>query len=370
MTAVGLAALLVILYTYVGYPVLVALWARIAPRAVFGRDDFEPTVTVCIAVHNGAEYLVRKLRSLRALEYPREKLEILVYSDGSNDATEQIGREFAKSDPGVRILSAPERLGKPSALNRLRLEATGKVLLMTDVRQPLAPGSLRALLRFLADPDVGCVSGSLVLQGSTGPSAYWRYEKFIRAAESRLGRMVGVSGSLYVVRREDFGELPANVLLDDMFVPLRLARRHKGILFSSEAEAYDEACDDGREFARKVRTLAGNYQLVAMMPWLLLPGVNPVWFQMVSHKLLRLVSPWALLLLLAVSITLACAGKSTSELLLWRTLGLGQGLFYVLAVVGSRVGRPGALARTFSVLNVAALVGLWRFLRGSQAVTW
>jgi cellulose synthase/poly-beta-1,6-N-acetylglucosamine synthase-like glycosyltransferase len=370
MTAIGLAALFIILYTYAGYPVLVALWARIAPRAVSGRDDFEPTVSACIAVHDGADYLRHKLQTLRALDYPREKLEILVYSDGSSDLTVEIGREFAKSDPGVRILSNPVRLGKPSALNRLRAEATGEVLLMTDVRQRLAPGSLRALLRPLADPGVGCVSGSLVLQGQTGPSAYWRYEKFIRAAESRLGSMVGVSGSLYLVRREDFEELPANVLLDDMIVPLRLARRHKSVVFSSQAEAFDEACDDDREFARKVRTLAGNYQLVALMPWLLVPGKNPVWFQLVSHKLLRLVCPWALLVLFAVSLSLAQTGRSTPELVIWRGLAFGQASFYVLAALGLRVGRTGALARTFVVLNVAALVGLWRFMRGSQAVTW
>jgi poly-beta-1,6-N-acetyl-D-glucosamine synthase len=371
MTVIGLTALLIIVYTYAGYPLLVTLCARIAPRTAAERDDFEPTVSACIAVHNGAGYLLRKLQSLRALEYPRDKLEILVYSDGSSDGTVEIGRELAKSDPGLRILVNPRRLGKPAALNRLCAEATGEVLLMTDVRQPLAPGSLRALLRRLSDPGIGCVSGSLVLQGSTGPSAYWRYEKFIRAAEARLGSMVGVSGSLYAVRRDDFEELPSNVLLDDMFVPLAIARRHKSVVFSSEAEAYDEACDDDREFSRKVRTLAGNYQLVALMPWLLVPGTNPVWFQMVSHKLLRLVCPWALLVLGAASLALASAsGKSASELLFWRTLALGQLGFYALAALGSRAGRLGSLGRTFVVLNFAALVGLWRFLRGSQAVTW
>jgi poly-beta-1,6-N-acetyl-D-glucosamine synthase len=239
------------------------------------------------------------------------------------------------------------------------------------VRQPLAPGSLRALLRLLADPQVGCVSGSLVLSGTTGASAYWRYEKFIRASEARLGKMVGVSGSLYAVRRADFERLPTEVLLDDMFVPLRVARRHKSIVLSSEAEAYDDACDDDREFTRKVRTLAGNYQLVALMPWLLVPGMNPVWFQIVSHKLLRLVCPWALLALFGASLALAFSPAAPPAVLLfWRVLALGQALFYGLAALGARAGRPGLLARTFVVLNAAALVGLWRFTRGSQPVTW
>jgi cellulose synthase/poly-beta-1,6-N-acetylglucosamine synthase-like glycosyltransferase len=371
MTAIAWLALGVIVYTYLGYPLLVACWARLAPRTDSSREGFEPTISVCIAVHNGAGYMLQKLRSIRALEYPRSKLEILVYSDGSSDTTEKIARDFAATDPGVRVFSHQTRLGKPAALNRLCAEAVGEVLLMTDVRQPIAPRALRALLRSLADPSIGCVSGCLVLQGNTGASAYWRYEKFIRASEARLGSMVGVSGSLYAVRRADFRELPHDVLLDDMFVPLSVARHHKSIVFSREAEAYDEACDDDREFGRKVRTLAGNYQLVALMPWLLVPFLNPVWFQIVSHKLLRLVCPWALLLLLVTSLALACGPHgSASATLFWRALALGQLFFYVLAAFGARAGRVGSLARTFVVLNVAALVGLWRFLRGSQAVTW
>jgi len=371
MTIVALTALLLVVYTYAGYPLLVAALAKIAPRAPSERDDFEPFVSICIAAHNGQAYIERKLNSLRSLDYPPEKLEILLYSDGSTDGTARIARELAESDPRIRVLESADRLGKPAALNRLVAAAKGEVLLMTDVRQPISPRALRALLRLLADPHVGCVSGSLVLQGNTGASAYWHYEKFIRASEARLGGMVGVSGSLYAVRREDFEELPLDTLLDDMFVPLRVARRKKSVIFSSEAEAYDEACDDDREFSRKVRTLAGNYQLVARMPWLLVPGENPVWFQMVSHKLLRLACPWALLALLGSSLVLAVMpGASPNTLLFWRSLALGQLLFYGLAVLGPRAGRIASLARTFVVLNAAALVGLWRFMRGSQAVTW
>ncbi|HEY4105432.1 MAG TPA: glycosyltransferase family 2 protein [Polyangiaceae bacterium] len=371
MTIIALSALFVILYTYAGYPLLVALWARVAPRVTASRDDFEPSISVCMAVHNGAKLLAAKFESLNALAYPREKLEILVYSDGSTDDTEAVARAFAANDARVRVFSDPVRRGKPAALNRLCAEAHGDVLIMTDLRQPLASNAVRSLLRLLSDPKVGCVSGSLVLAGNTGASAYWRYEKFIRAAEARLGSMVGVSGSLYAVRRADFGELPSETLLDDMFVPLSIARRKKRIVFSDEAEAYDEAYDDDREFGRKVRTLAGNYQLVALMPWLLVPGRNPLWFQLFSHKLLRLVCPWALALLFMSSLALASAPHDAPlAIVFWRTLALGQLAFYGLALLGSRAGRLGSLARTFVVLNAAALVGLWRFARGSQAVTW
>jgi cellulose synthase/poly-beta-1,6-N-acetylglucosamine synthase-like glycosyltransferase len=314
---------------------------------------------------------VDKLRSLQALDYPRDRLEILVYSDGSTDATEPLVTAVAKTDPRVKLFCSKERRGKPSALNFMHEAATGEVLLMTDVRQALAPGALRHLLDALADPAVGCVSGNLVLSGASGAGAYWRYEKFIRGWEARLGSMVGVSGSLYALRRKDFQRLPADLLLDDMFVPLCVARQRKGIVLASKAIAYDRACDDEQEFARKVRTLAGNYQLISKLPWLLVPGKNPLWLTMVSHKLLRLACPWALLALFGLSWLLAFASvASQAERNFWLSLALGQSLFYILAALGSRAGRLGALARTFVVLNVAALLGLWRFLRGSQPITW
>jgi poly-beta-1,6-N-acetyl-D-glucosamine synthase len=374
MTIVGITLLLLIAYTYVGYPLLVALWSRARPCSVSIRPDFEPTVSVCMTVHNGAAYLLQKLESLAALDYPPDKLEILVYSDGCTDLSEHLKEQL--SARGVRLLCGPTRRGKPTGLNRLRTEATGEVLVMTDVRQTLSPRALRALLELLSDPNIGCVSGSLVLAGNTGAGAYWHYERFIRGSEARLGGMVGVSGSLYAIRREDFHELPDDILLDDMFIPLRIVDRGRRIALATQAEAYDHAYADEQEFSRKVRTLAGNYQLFAKLPWLLMPGKNPVWFQLVSHKLLRLLCPFALLGLLGTSVWLASffgpalPGVSELERSFWQGLALAQLAFYGLAVCGARAGRVGALSRTFVVLNAAAVVGLWRFLRKSQAVAW
>lgn len=371
MSALALCLLLLVLYTYAGYPLLVAGWSRLAPRPARRDTGFEPSVSVCLTVHAGARYLEPKLRCLQQLDYPPDKLEFLVYVDGASDESEQLARRFAEHEPRLRVFSSSVRLGKPAGLNRLRAEARGEVLLMTDVRQTLAPRALRALLEQLGDPAIGCVSGSLVLAGNTGAGAYWRYEKFIRGSEARLGSLVGVSGSLYALRREDLAELPHDVLLDDMFVPLEVVRRRKQVTLSTEAEAYDEAYDDDREFARKVRTLAGNYQLLQKLPWLLVPGKNPVWFQLVSHKLLRLLCPWALLgLLIAAPVLAFTAELSSAERWFWQALLVSQLLFYGLAALGARAGRLGSLARTFTVMNAAAVVGLWRFARGTQAVTW
>jgi cellulose synthase/poly-beta-1,6-N-acetylglucosamine synthase-like glycosyltransferase len=368
MILVGVSLLLVVVYTYAGYPLLVALWARLAPYRVVPQQGFEPSVSVCLSVHNGEKFLAQKLASLQALDYPPRLLEVLIYCDGSTDGTVELAQMLAQATARVRVFANPERLGKPSGLNRLRAEASGEVLLMTDVRQTLSPGALRALLVPLSDPTIGCVSGSLVLAGSSGAGAYWRYEKFIRGSEARLGSMVGVSGSLYAIRRSDLQPLPSDVLLDDMFVPLLVAGAHKRVVLSPTAEAYDEAYDDEQEFARKVRTLAGNYQLLAKLPWLLIPFRNPLWLQVVSHKLLRLLCPFALLGLLLVSLMLALSPGAGRQP--WQLLAVGQLVFYAVALLGARAGRVGALARTFVVLNAAAVVGLWRFLRGTQHVAW
>jgi poly-beta-1,6-N-acetyl-D-glucosamine synthase len=368
MVVLALVSIGILVYTYLGYPVLVVLWARFAPRSARGREGYEPTVSVCLAVHNGARYVAAKIRNLQELDYPREKIQILVYSDGSTDATETLVADAAASDYRIRLLSGHERCGKPTALNRLRAAATGEVLLMCDVRQPFAAGALRALLRELSDPSVGCSSGSLVQLGSTGASAYGRYEHAIRGSESLAGSMVGVAGSIYAIRRTDMPVVPPDVLLDDMFVPLRVAlSQGKRIVLAKGADAYDEACDDAREFPRKVRTLAGNYQLIELMPRLLVPISNPVWFQLASHKLLRLACPWALLALFVSSASLAFGAGADP---VWRALFVAQSAFYVLAAVGRAAGLPGTVARTFVVLNAAAVVGLWRFVRRTQAVTW
>jgi cellulose synthase/poly-beta-1,6-N-acetylglucosamine synthase-like glycosyltransferase len=372
MSSFALPALLLIVYTYAGYPLLVAVWGFLFPYRLRKTDGFEPTISVCMAVFNGGHWIEAKLRSLQQLEYPADKIEILVCSDGSTDDTTQTVKRLAASDPRIIILESSTRLGKAASLNRMRRAARGDVLLMTDVRQILAPGSLRALIRPLADPAVGCVSGRLTLAGNTGAGAYWHYERFIRTYEGRIGSMVGVSGSIYALWRRDLPVLPEDLILDDMFVPLQIALSKRHVVFCEEAEAYDEACDDQHEFARKVRTLAGNYQLLMKMPSLLIPGTR-VWFHMMSHKLLRLVCPFALLVLFGTSLAIALATQpelSRSALHFWRTLAGAQVVFYALALFGERAGRVAGVMRTFVVLNAAAVVGLWRFLRKTQAVTW
>jgi len=313
-----------------------------------------------------------KLRSLQALDYPAGKIEILVCSDGSTDGTERIVEEFASSDPRIGLLRTVGRRGKPPAVNLLVNAARGEVLLMGDVRQPLDPGALHAILPPLADARVGCVSGNLELSGEAGAGVYWRYEKLIRGSEARLGAMPGVTGSIYAVRRAEMPVLPSDVLLDDMYVPLSIAHdAHKSVVLAEGAKAFDVAAPDEQEFRRKVRTLAGNYQLVAKMPWLLWPRKNPMWLEVVSHKLLRLACPWALALVLFMSVLLALRNDlPLAEATMWRLFALAQFTFYGFSAAGDQAGRIGAIARTFIVLNAAAVAGLFRYLRRTQAIAW
>jgi cellulose synthase/poly-beta-1,6-N-acetylglucosamine synthase-like glycosyltransferase len=324
-----------------------------------------------VAAYNAEAYIEAKLQSLVGQDYPADKVEILVYSDGSTDGTESIVATWAQRDPRIHLIRGATRQGKPTALNCMREQATGEVLVVTDARQRVDPDALRALLFLLAAPEVGCVTGNLVLDGTAGSGVYWRYENWIRKQESRFRSVVGITGPLSALRRRDLGPLPVDLVLDDVWIPMQLRLRGARVLLAENAVARDQAFDDEREFGRKARTLAGNYQLFSRMPRLLLPVVNPSWFETVSHKITRLLCPWALLALL-----LACAAGAagpTSQGLpraVMRWLLLAQIAFYAMAGLGARAGRMGALARTFVVLNAAAAVGLWRFAAGRQRITW
>ena len=370
MLVAAFACLAVLLYTYIGYPILIALAARFFPLRVPEDGEHTPKVSVIMAVYNGAQYLDGKLQSLVAQDWPSEALEILIYSDGSTDETVEVVSRWAARDNRIRLIEGRARAGKPTGLNRLREAASGEVLFITDVRQPISPGAIRAMVRRLVNPQVACVSGNLVLEGAAGSGAYWRYEKFVRKQEAEFRSIVGVSGSIVVLRKADLPVLPADLILDDVFIPMRLRMQGRLILFAEEAQAYDVAFEDDREFGRKVRTLAGNYQVFALLPGLLSPLSNPSWWETISHKLLRLFCPYVLVACLFLTGgALLVEQDALLRRLAWLLLA-GQIVFYLLAVVGRRAGKLGSLARTFVVMNAAAAVGLWRFLTHGQRVTW
>jgi hypothetical protein len=369
-TALALGSIGLLGYTYFGYPLAIVALARLRPMAVRRDPSWTPKVSVLLPAMNAEAHVGAKIDALLAQDWPADKLEILVYSDGSTDRTAEIVRAY--EGRGVRLLASAERRGKPSALNAMRAAATGEVFLLVDVRQKLAPGAIRALCAALADPDVGSVSGNLVLEGDTGAGVYWRYEKAIRDAESRYRSMLGATGALYAMRAADFpASIPEDVLLDDVWIPFTARLRGKKLIFEEDAVAVESAFDDDREFGRKVRTLAGNWQLFAKMPALLDPARNPSFFELVSHKGLRLVGPFAMgAMALGTAAALLRGEGGWARRAALGGLAAGQVGFAALAALGDRGGAPGRIARTFVVMNHAAAVGLGRFLQGRQRITW
>jgi cellulose synthase/poly-beta-1,6-N-acetylglucosamine synthase-like glycosyltransferase len=360
-----------LVYVYAGYPVLV--WAAAALRArPRPRAGILPSVSVLVSAHDEEARIDARLQNLLALDYPRHRIEILVGSDGSTDGTVARARRY----PDVTVVDFPHRRGKPAVLNDLARIAHGEVLVLGDVRQRYEPDTVRALVAPLAAPDVGAVSGELMLAERDGGGAvgrgvgfYWRYEKFIRSQESRLDSTVGATGAVYAVRRELFEALPADAILDDVLLPMRVVRRGYRVLFEPAARAYDSVATTSREeFTRKVRTIAGNFQLFASERWLLSPTRNRLWAQTVSHKVLRLASPLFLLVAFAANIALV-------DVALYRWTLAAQVLFYAAALGGSLLGDGRrvpllTVPYVFCLLNYATAVAFSRFLRRQQHVTW
>jgi cellulose synthase/poly-beta-1,6-N-acetylglucosamine synthase-like glycosyltransferase len=364
----------VILYAYVAYPAMIALMARLRPAPPVQKREITPPVSLVIVVRNEEACLEAKLDNAVALDYPRERLEILVVSDGSTDATEAIAARFA--DRGVRLLALPAA-GKAAALNAALPLAAGEIVVLTDARQALAPDAVRRLAAYFADPTVGAVSGELHLLASDGSPGrgvglYWSYEKLIRKAESRFDSTVGVTGALYALRKELFVPLDPSTILDDVAIPMHVVLGGRRVLFAPEARAWDRIAESAaQEYRRKVRTLAGNYQLVTLHPALLDPLRDRLFWQLVSHKLARLAVPWCLLVLFVASAGLSLLGST-----FYRAVLAAQALFYLLAIAGglrARRRRPlrlTSLPYTFALLNLAAAGGLIGFLRGSETARW
>ena len=357
-------------YAYAGYPMWLWVRAHLRPRPA-RRGPNQPAVSILMVVRNEEGVLRDKLRNLLELEYPAERCQIVVVSDGSTDGTEAILREHAR-DPRVHAVFNQLACGKACGLNDGMQLATGDVVVFTDARQKIERDTVRLMMESFADAEVGAVSGELMLGepevGETGKGMglYWRIEKRVRELESASGSVVGATGALYAVRRELVAEVPADTILDDVFIPMNVVRRGFRVLFDPRAKAWDSASlGADREFRRKVRTLTGNYQLLQLAPWLL-GGKNPIRFEFVSHKLMRLVVPFALIALLVAPWFLAGP--------FYRAAFFAQVGFYGLSILGAAGWKLGPVSRladaafTFVSLNTAALVAFANFVTGHTTV--
>lgn len=361
------ASVLAILYTYAGYPFW--LWVRSQWRpSPVRKAPIVPSVSIIMAVHNEERVLSQKLHNLFALHYLEDRLEIIVVSDGSTDETNKI--LTAQKHPSLRVILRPRHEGKAPALNQAIQRARGEIVIFTDARQRIEPEALNWLAADFSDPIVGCVSGELMLGNPDtgtaleGVGLYWRIEKKIREWESAAGSMVGATGGLYAVRRKLLVPLPSNTILDDVYIPLHVARQGYRVVFEPHARAWDSMPTSPKhEFRRKVRTLTGNYQLLQLAPWLLSRS-NPVRFEFVSHKMLRLLAPLALAATFLSALFLQGGVYSVA-------LGV-QLAFYILGALAGVDLRIGFLERlssavfAFILMNTAAIVALVKFLSRKQ----
>ncbi|MBN1883935.1 MAG: glycosyltransferase family 2 protein [Candidatus Krumholzibacteriota bacterium] len=364
------ASLIFVLYTYALYPLLILIAARLAGHPPAAREnDPLPPVTMIVVAFDEESRIEAKLENIAALDYPVDRFRAIVVSDGSTDRTGEILR--GRGD--IEAIVDDTNRGKPAQLNRALASIEEGIVVFSDVRQMWEPGAVRALVRNFADPAVGAVSGELVFRRAgeeTGESIglYWRYEKLLRRAESDVDSTLGVTGAIYAARRELILPIPDDTILDDVEIPLQGFRRGYRVVFEPAAVAWDDPADAiAHEFRRKTRTLAGNYQTFARNLWLLDPRRDRIFPQAVSHKLFRLLVPWALLLLLFSSALMPRP--------LFRAFFWAQAACWVAGAAASfmpalRRNRLFSFLSVFVSLNAAAVAGLFRWAAGRADARW
>jgi len=360
-------SLLMVGYTFAGYPVLIALLARLFPHPV-RKGEITPRVSVVLVAYNEAGRIRARIENLLDADWPRERLEIIVVTDGSTDGTPAIVREIG--EPNVRVIERAERSGKSACLNAGIPEANGEIVVLCDARQRFAPETIPNLVSNFADERFGAVSGELFIESSEssvggGVDIYWKIEKLVRESEARLSSVVGATGAVYAIRKALFKPIPPDTLLDDVVIPMQIVMAGRRVGFDPSAPAFDpQTTDPAREKRRKLRTLAGNFQMLFRYPGWLLPWRAGIWWQVISHKYLRLVAP---LFLLAMFVSNA----ALIELPLYRWLFFGHCGFYGLALLGALL--PGVKLKLLSIpsgfvfLNLMTVGGFWNWLRGAYA---
>jgi cellulose synthase/poly-beta-1,6-N-acetylglucosamine synthase-like glycosyltransferase len=365
-----------VFYAYAVYPAILYLLARLFGRraqAAFLEDSVLPSISLLVAAHNEEAVIGERVLNALAMDYPREKLEIVIASDGSTDKTAAIVRGYVRQ--GVRLLDYHARRGKATVLNAAMGEVTGQIILLSDANTYTDVQAARSLVRWFANPRVGAVCGKLILtdpqSGKNVDSMYWRYETFLKEHESRLGALLGSNGAIYAIRKDLLQPIPNQTIIDDFMIPL-LAKQRSGceIIYDRNAVAREESAPDvATEFRRRSRIGAGGWQAIGMLWRLLNPGRGWIAFTFFSHKILRWMCPFFMILF------------AISNLLLWRSPAY-RGVFCVQIALyaaafggaymwkGAPLGRILRLANMFLSMNLALLVGFFRWLSGPQSGIW
>lgn len=367
-------SILLLAYIFAGYPLLV-WWMSRRHRTAYFNDNLTRDVSIVIVAHNEARTLPNKLRNLLSSSRSEAIREILIGSDGSTDDTRTVVESFP--DSRVKLVHFDERRGKPAVLNDLVPLCLSELVLLADARQEFAPDCIGRLIDHFSDPTVGVVSGELILRDGTsattaakGIGFYWKYEKFIRRCESNWRGVPGATGACYMIRKGLFTPIPPSTILDDVAIPMQAIQHGYRCLFEPNAQVFDDPSQSTKqESVRKRRTIAGAAQLIRLFPAWLWPTGHPLWFEYVSHKLLRLASPLLMITVLAMNLSLL-------ELPIYRVLLSMQIAFYLSAFTGwifQQQGRRSSLfgpSLMFVTLNLTTAFALWDALRAKYRVTW
>lgn len=363
----------VVWYAYIGYPILVWILQWLFRRPVRKRP-IEPSVSLVVAAYNEARVIERKIRNALELDYPAERLEIIIASDGSSDSTADLARGVAgqlEAGDRVRVLAYPVNRGKLAVLNETIPQVRGDIVAFSDASSMLAPDALRQLVANFADPRVGAASGIYRVRKQeesrlgVQEDFYWQYETFLKRQESRLGVVLGAHGSLYAIRKALYPFPSPGLINDDYIIPLRILQQGYRVAYELDAVAFEEASEMGG-FSRRVRIMTGNFEQMREIVALLWPPRWLALFVFLSHKGGRLLAPFAMLAGL-----LANAFLLREALYFW-TACL-QVVFYALALIGAALPlRPKALRLPyyFCMINLAAFPGLYHALRGGRRLAW
>lgn len=366
--------LALVVYVYAGYPLLLALLRTLGGARPVQAGPGEPPVTLVVSAFNEAEVIAEKIENCLALDYPRERLQVIVVSDASDDGTDDIVKRYAGQ--GVELLRMADRGGKTLGLNAAVAKACGEVVVFSDANAMYGRDVIRKMVRNFADPAVGAVVGESTyvdpeVESERSEGLYWRYETWIKRLESALGSVVGGDGAIYAIRRSLYVPMRADAL-SDFVNPLQIVQAGHRCVYEPEARSYERAADNfAKEFRRKVRIVNRAWRALFKLKVLLNPlRFGFFSFQLVSHKLLRWLVPVFLAALLAANV--AVAGEAP----IYRLALAGQLAFYLLALGGYLARRRSSMPAILSIpyyfclVNVASAVGILDAFRGKTYTTW
>ncbi|QDU40122.1 Poly-beta-1,6-N-acetyl-D-glucosamine synthase [Maioricimonas rarisocia] len=365
----------IVVYAYLGYPLLILLRGMVWRRPV-RKEPITPSVSLIICCHNEEQGIEAKLQNVLALDYPADRLQVVVASDGSTDATEEIVSRYV--GPQLELLRLP-RSGKAAALNAAVAKATGEILVFSDANSQYREDAIRNIVRSFADPAVGGVAGNQVYRKSydsgsaaAGEQSYWSFDRWMKILQSRSGNTISATGAIYAIRGSLFMPVPEGVT-DDFVTSTRVIAQRRRLVFDPEAICYEPVAGAARaEFNRKTRVITRGLRGVIEMRELLNPFRHGFYaLQLLSHKVLRRLVVIPLLVLAVVSPLLWNHG------LIYQIATVGQGLVYSLAAIGvvlvrtgQRVPKAMSVPLFFCMVNTAVLVAVWNILRGRRITVW